>query len=64
MCQPYLEYSVSGKTSAARAIGGITRTDINNLRFMFTDLGIVSRIANVPLEAAEKTIRLKSEGNT
>ena len=37
-----------------RAIGAVTQTDINNLRSMLSGVGIVSKIVNIPLRAAEK----------
>jgi O-antigen/teichoic acid export membrane protein len=43
----------------APTIGAVTQTDINNLRSMFSGLGIISKIVHVPLEAAEKAVRAK-----
>jgi putative peptidoglycan lipid II flippase len=45
----------------ASMIGAITQDDISNLRFMFADLGFVSKIACMLLKAAENTLRLRSE---
>ena len=39
---------------AAPIVGGINQTDINNLRTMFSDLGFVSKLFNIPLVLLEK----------
>jgi O-antigen/teichoic acid export membrane protein len=41
-------------------IGAVSLSDINNLRTMFSSMGIVSKIMNIPLKAAEKAARTKS----
>jgi peptidoglycan biosynthesis protein MviN/MurJ (putative lipid II flippase) len=38
----------------APLIGAVSVTDINNLRTMFSGLGVVTKIINLPLKAAEK----------
>jgi len=38
----------------APTIGALTQTDITNLRTMFSGLGILSRLINIPLTIAEK----------
>jgi O-antigen/teichoic acid export membrane protein len=38
----------------APIIGAITPTDINNLRSMFSGLGIISKLVNIPLTVSEK----------
>jgi O-antigen/teichoic acid export membrane protein len=38
----------------APMIGAVTQTDINNLRTMFSGLGILSRLINIPLTIAER----------
>ena len=43
----------------APLIGAVCLTDINNLRFMFSDMGIISKIINIPLNAAEKVAKAK-----
>jgi peptidoglycan biosynthesis protein MviN/MurJ (putative lipid II flippase) len=43
----------------APVIGAVNQTDIDGLRFMFSGLGIVSKIMNIPLNAAEKAARLR-----
>jgi O-antigen/teichoic acid export membrane protein len=39
---------------ATPIVGGITQTDINNLKVMFSDLGFVSKLFNIPLVLLEK----------
>ncbi len=48
----------------ASLIGAVTKTEIDNLRLMSADLGMVSKIVNIPLKAAEKTLQLKSRNKT
>jgi hypothetical protein len=38
----------------------VTQSDIDALRNMFSSLGIVSKIINIPLKAAEKAAHTKS----
>jgi stage V sporulation protein B len=44
----------------APLIGAISQTDITNLRSMFSGMGIVSKIMNILLAAAEKAARIRS----
>jgi stage V sporulation protein B len=44
----------------APIIGAVSPADINSLRTMFSGLGIISKITNIPLKAAEKASRVKS----
>jgi O-antigen/teichoic acid export membrane protein len=44
----------------APIIGAVTQSDIDALRNMFSSLGIVSKIINIPLKAAEKAAQTKS----
>jgi O-antigen/teichoic acid export membrane protein len=44
----------------APILGAITQPDINNLRTMFSGIGIVSKIMNLLLNAAEKAAKAKS----
>lgn len=44
----------------APMIGALTQTDINNIRTMFSGMGIISKIVNIPLKAAEKAVQTKS----
>jgi stage V sporulation protein B len=44
----------------APIIGAVTQSDIDALRHMFSNLGIVSKIINIPLKAAEKAAEAKS----
>ena len=44
----------------APILGAITQPDINNLRTMFSGMGIVSKIMSLPLNAAEKAAKAKS----
>jgi len=43
---------------AAPIIGAINQSDINNLRAMLSGLGIVSKLINIPLIIAEKTLQI------
>jgi O-antigen/teichoic acid export membrane protein len=45
---------------SAPLIGAVSVTDINNLRTMFSSLGIVTKIINLPLNAAEKVALTRS----
>jgi O-antigen/teichoic acid export membrane protein len=47
----------------APIIGAVSQTDINNLKIMFSGMGIISRIISVPLKAAEKAAQAKSSNN-
>jgi len=40
--------------STAPAIGALTQTEINNLRTMFSGLGLLSKLINIPLTIAER----------
>jgi len=44
----------------APMIGAVSLTDINNLRTMFSGMGLISKIINLPLNAAEKAAQTKS----
>jgi O-antigen/teichoic acid export membrane protein len=44
---------------SAPIIGAVSLTDINNLRTMFSGLGLISRIINLPLNIAEKAAQTK-----
>jgi O-antigen/teichoic acid export membrane protein len=44
----------------APLIGAVSLTDINNLRTMFSSMGTISKIINIPLKAAEKAAQTKS----
>ena len=41
-------------------IGAIDQTDINNLRAMFSSLGTISKILEIPLKIIEKSLRLRN----
>jgi O-antigen/teichoic acid export membrane protein len=43
----------------APVIGAVSQADINNLRIMFSGLGIVSKIMGLPLKAAEKAAQAR-----
>jgi O-antigen/teichoic acid export membrane protein len=45
---------------AAPLIGAVTQSDIDTLRIMFSGLGAVSKIVNVPLRVAERAAKFKS----
>jgi hypothetical protein len=38
-------------------IGAVNLADINGLRTMFSGMGVISKIINIPLTAAEKVAR-------
>ena len=42
---------------SAPLIGAINRTDVKNLRAMFSGLGVISKILEVPLKIIEKLLR-------
>jgi O-antigen/teichoic acid export membrane protein len=42
---------------AAPLIGAINQTDINNLRAMFSGLGIISKLIEIPLTLVEKSLK-------
>jgi O-antigen/teichoic acid export membrane protein len=44
----------------APIIGAVSLTDINNLRTMFSGMGIISKIINPPLKAAEKAAQTRT----
>jgi O-antigen/teichoic acid export membrane protein len=44
----------------APLIGAVGQSDIDTLRNMFSGLGIVSKIINIPLKAAEKAAQIKT----
>ena len=46
--------------TAAPLIGAINQMDINNLRAMFSNLGIVSKLLEIPLTLAEKPLKIRS----
>jgi O-antigen/teichoic acid export membrane protein len=48
----------------APLIGAICQSDIDALRTMFSSLGIVSKIINIPLKAAEKAAQTKARHKT
>lgn len=45
---------------AAPLIGAIVQTDVDNLRTMFSGLGVASKILNVALKAMEKAARIRN----
>ncbi len=48
----------------APLIGAVSQSDINNLRKMFSGLGLLSKIINVPLKAAERVALIVSSDKT
>ncbi|RLI97786.1 MAG: hypothetical protein DRP00_03460 [Candidatus Aenigmatarchaeota archaeon] len=44
---------------AAPTIGAINKSDINNLKTMFSELGVISKLINIPLNFMEKLPNLK-----
>jgi stage V sporulation protein B len=46
----------------APIIGAVSQSEIDGLRHMFSNLGIVSKIINIPLKAAERVAHAKRKG--
>jgi hypothetical protein len=46
--------------TAAPLIGAINQTDVNNLRAMFSGLGIISKILEIPLILVQKVLNVRS----
>jgi O-antigen/teichoic acid export membrane protein len=46
--------------TAAPLIGAINQTDVNNLRAMFSGLGIISKILEIPLILVQKVLNIRS----
>jgi O-antigen/teichoic acid export membrane protein len=44
---------------AAPLIGAINQTDINNLRAMFSGLGVISKLLEIPLTLIEKPLKVR-----
>jgi len=44
---------------AAPVIGAINQTDINNLRSMFSGLGVLSKLLDIPLTLMEKPLKIR-----
>jgi hypothetical protein len=44
--------------TVAPLIGAINQTDINNLRAMFSGLGIISKLLEIPLILMEKLLKV------
>jgi O-antigen/teichoic acid export membrane protein len=44
----------------APMIGAVSQTDINNLKIIFSDMGVISKIINFPLNASEKAAQTRS----
>ena len=44
----------------APIIGAVSLTDIDNLRTMFSGMGLISKIINIPLRAAERAALIVS----
>jgi hypothetical protein len=48
---------------SAPLIGAVNKVDIDNLRSMFSGLGIVSRFLAIPLRFMEKSLNMRNHGN-
>jgi stage V sporulation protein B len=46
---------------AAPLIGAINQTDVNNLRAMFSGLGIISKLLEIPLTLIEKSLKVRAQ---
>ena len=46
--------------TAAPLIGAINQTDVNNLRAMFSGLGIISKILEIPLLLVQRVLKVRS----
>jgi O-antigen/teichoic acid export membrane protein len=44
---------------SAPLVGAVNQTDVNNLRAMFSGLGIISKLLEIPLKILEKTLRTR-----
>jgi O-antigen/teichoic acid export membrane protein len=44
-------------------IGAVNKTDIRNLRFMFSEMGIVAKFLEIPLTLFEKLLRIKEKSH-
>jgi O-antigen/teichoic acid export membrane protein len=44
----------------APIVGAVSLTDINNLRTMFSGMGVISKIIDIPLKAAEKAAQIRT----
>ena len=53
----FVVFSITYLVSAP-LVGAIKQTDINNLRSMFSGLGAVSKVAEIPLKFMEKTLKI------
>jgi hypothetical protein len=49
--------------TAAPLIGAINQTDVNNLRAMFSGLGIISKILQIPLILVQKVLNVRSNSD-
>jgi stage V sporulation protein B len=49
---------------SAPLVGAINQMDINHLRTMFSGLGILSRLLEIPLRIIEKTLKILSQAKT
>ena len=47
--------------TAAPLIGAINQTDINNLRAMFSGLGVISKLLEIPLTLVEKPLKTRDQ---
>jgi len=63
-CADWIELTVGGFTFiityliTAPTIGAINQTDINNLKTMFSGLGVISKLLNIPLATMEKLSKI------
>jgi len=44
---------------SAPLLGAVNQTDVNNFRSMFSDIGVVSKLIEVPLKLVEYTLKLR-----
>ncbi len=49
---------------AAPLIGAINQTDVNNLKAMFSGLGIISKLLEIPLRLVEKSLKIHAQHNS
>jgi hypothetical protein len=47
--------------TVAPLIGAINQTDVNNLRAMFSGLGITSKLLEIPLTLVEKPLKTRAQ---
>lgn len=69
-CADWIELVVGGIVFlvtylfAAPILGAVNKSDINNLKVMFSGLGIISKLLNIPLTTMEKLVECCEDNST